>query len=68
MSQNIPKKIIDISGVELTSGEFSVCLGNGDQGFACCCDECDYFLLCYPEFDPDNQEENIFISRDHDTK
>ena len=50
--ESIPKKIIDITGVELTPGEPADCLGNGEQGFACCCDECDYFLLCFPEYDP----------------
>ena len=38
------KKIIDITGVELTPGEPDNCLGNGEWGFECCCDECDYFL------------------------
>ena len=47
MSNKIPKKIIDISGVELTPGKRDVCLGNGKQGFECCCDECDFFLLCF---------------------
>ena len=51
MSSNIPKNAIDISGVELTPGEPAVCLGNGEQGFECCCDECDYFLLCFPKLD-----------------
>ena len=59
MSKNIPKRVIDITGVELTPGEPIVCLGNGEQGFECCCDECDYYLLCYPEFDAKNNEENI---------
>ena len=52
MSKDISKKVIDITGVELTPGEPAVCLGNGEQGLECCCDECDYFLLCFPEFDP----------------
>ena len=51
MNKDISRKIIDITGVELTPGEPAVCLGNGEQGFECCCDECDYFLLCLPEFD-----------------
>lgn len=49
MSWNIQKKVIDITGVELSPGEPAVCLGNGEQGFECCCDECDYYLLCFPE-------------------
>ena len=45
------KKVIDINGIEITPGEPTVCLGNGEQGFECCCDECDYYLLCFPEFE-----------------
>jgi hypothetical protein len=51
MSKEVPKKVIDITGVELTPGEPDVCLGNGEQGYECCCDECDYYLLCFPEYD-----------------
>ena len=55
MSKHISKKVIDITGIELTPGEPTVCLGNGEQGFECCCDECDYYLLCFPEFDPNKK-------------
>ena len=65
MGKNIQKKVIDITGVELTPGEPTVCLGNGEQGFACCCDECDYYLLCFPEIDPQNQEGNIAENKDY---
>ena len=51
MSKNIFKKVIDITDIEFTPGEPAVCFGNGEKGFECCCDECDYFLLCFPEFD-----------------
>ena len=51
MSKNIAKKVVDITGTELMPGEPLACLGNGEQGFECCCDECDYYLLCFPEFD-----------------
>lgn len=28
------------------------CPGNGEHpGVECCCDECDYFLDCFPEYD-----------------
>ena len=57
MDKNIQEKVIDITGIELTPGEPTVCLGNGDQGFECCCDECNYFLLCFPEFDIKIEEE-----------
>ena len=56
MSQDIFKKVMDITSVELTPGEPTVCLGSGELGFECCCDECDYFLLCLPEFDPKSKE------------
>ena len=59
MNKNIPKRIMDITGVELTPGEPLVCFGNGEQGFDCCCDECDYYLLCFPEFCSESEEENI---------
>ena len=51
MSKDIQKKVIDITGTELTPGDPTACLGNGEQDFECCCDECDYYLLCFPEFD-----------------
>ena len=59
MSKNISKKVIDITGTELMPGEPLACLGNGEQGFECCCDECDYYLLCFPEFDSKNNQGNI---------
>ena len=59
MSKHIPKKVIDITGIELTPGQPAVCLGNGEKGFECCCDECDYYLLCFPEFEPKNKEGKI---------
>ena len=58
MSKNVEKKTIDISGVELTPGEPGVCLGNREQG-ECCCDECDFFLLCFPEFEQKIKEEPL---------
>ena len=59
MSKNTQKKIMDITDVELMLGEPTVCLGNGKQGFECCCDECDYYLLCFLEFDTKNKSESI---------
>ena len=67
MNNNIPKKVIDVTGIELTPGEPDVCLGNGEQELECCCDECDYFLLCFPEFDP-KIKENIEIGKNNCTK
>ena len=48
---------MDIIGVELIPGKPDVCLGNGDQGYECCCDECDFYLICFPKFDPKSEEE-----------
>ena len=57
-NKNIKNMIIDITAVELMPGEPTACLGNGEQGFECCCDECDYFFLCFPELYPDSEEED----------
>ena len=59
MCKNIQKRVIDITGIELMPGEPDTCRGNGEQGFECCCDECDCYLLCFPEFDSKNNERNI---------
>ncbi len=61
MSEKIQKKVIDITGIELMPGKPTVCPGNGEQGFECCCDECDYYLLCFPEFDLKNEKESTNI-------
>ena len=68
MNKEISEKIIDITGIELTPGKPDICLGNGEQGFACCCDECDYYLLCFPEYDPKPKElsKQKFHTPDHD--
>ena len=57
MSKDFPKKVIDVTGVELTPGEPTVCLGNGEQGFVCCCDACNYLGLCFPLFDIKDEED-----------
>ena len=56
MSKNIQKIVTDITRIELMPGEPTACLGNGEQGFECCCDECDYYLLCFPECDLINEK------------
>ena len=58
MNKNIQKKVTDITGTELTPGDPTACPGNGERGFECCCDECDYYLICFPEFDPKIEDEN----------
>ena len=68
MNKNLQEKIIDITGIEITPGKPTVCLGNGDRGVECCCDECDYYLLCFPKFDVEIKEESIAASKDNTTK
>ncbi len=65
MSKNLQKREIDIIGVELMPGEPTICLGNGERGFECCCDECDYYLFCFSQFDPKSKEENIHMDKGH---
>jgi hypothetical protein len=44
--------IIDVTGVPLSPGNPKDCEGNGEHpGKECCCDECDFFMECYPEWD-----------------
>lgn len=47
------KRTIDPSGIHLTpSWQGKKCAGNGTNGqLECACDECDFFLKCYPQFD-----------------
>ena len=59
MGDHIQEKVVDITGTELMPGEPMVCLGNGEQGIECCCDECDYYLLCFPEYASKIKEENM---------
>jgi len=61
MNKNTQKSIIDITGVELTPTVPDICLGNGEWGFECCCDECDFYLYCFPEFDSKSKEEGARI-------
>ena len=68
MNKNIQEKIVDITGIELSPGKPTACLGNGERDFECCCDESDYFLLCFPEFDVQIKKENITESKDDSTK
>ena len=43
------EKIIDITGTPLKPSEQGKdCPGNGKNPlYECCCDECDYFLVCF---------------------
>lgn len=51
--------VIDITGIILTPGnEGKNCSGNGEHMdnnrnlIECCCDECDYYLECFPNSFP----------------
>lgn len=46
------KKHIDPTGTPLTpSRQGRKCLGNGEhKEYECCCDECDYYLYCFPQY------------------
>ena len=68
MRKSIQEKVTDVTGIELMPRKPALCLGNGEQGFECCCDECDYYLLCFPVFAAKGNEENIVMSKDNLTK
>ena len=46
------EQLIDVTGTPLTpSLNGSKCLGNGEHPeYEYCCDECDYYLHCFPEY------------------
>ena len=49
---DVPTLERDVTGTPICPGHPKLCLGSGDfPGFECCCDECDYFLACFPEYD-----------------
>lgn len=51
----MPEGLIDPStGTKLTpSYHGEHCLGSGEYaGHECCCDECDHFLNCFPDYFP----------------
>ena len=56
--------IVDITGTVLTPGNYGKeCLGNGfNEGYACCCDECDFLLCCIS----DNWEQACVVCKDKD--
>ena len=59
--------IIDVTGVELTPGNFGKnCLGNGKhfdkngEPIECCCEECDYYLECFPDWKEMTKERRMY--------
>ena len=60
---DFPRLERDISGTLICPGHPKLCLGSGDfPGFECCCDECDYYLECFPEWEKggaDGEQGNV---------
>ena len=53
-AEGVEPEVIDVTGAELKPGRPSECQGNGKhEGYECCCDECDFFLKCFPEYEKD---------------
>ncbi|MBQ7574052.1 MAG: hypothetical protein IJT23_07300 [Clostridia bacterium] len=56
LSKKKLKKPVDETGTELTPSIYKYCKGNGvhkdeyGRYYEICCDECDYFLLCFPQY------------------
>ena len=50
----MPIEFFEEKEVELTPSEQGrECLGNGlHENISCLCEECDFFLTCYPEYEP----------------
>lgn len=47
----LPNTFLDDNGAVLTPGNPKTCEGNGkDERFEICCDECNWFLACFPEY------------------
>lgn len=48
----IGQEQLDVTGIKLTPSPYGrECLGNGEwPGYECCCDECDYYLVCFPDW------------------
>lgn len=50
MEGNIMEGYIDTTGIKLTpSPNGEKCEGNGTGKTECCCDECDHYLICFPQ-------------------
>ena len=50
--ENIQEMYDPWTGILLTpSFHGEECTGNGyNPGYECCCDECDFYLLCFPDW------------------
>ena len=46
----LPEVDMDPTGAELRLGRPEICQGNGeDPQFEICCENCDWYLACFPE-------------------
>jgi hypothetical protein len=51
------EKVIDPTGTELTPGDPWNCLGGDNHPeHPLCCDECDHYLACFPEYQKEVDE------------
>lgn len=51
--EKFDEELAEEQGIELTPGDPERCKGNGKHpGIECCCDECDYYTKCFPEWAP----------------
>ena len=58
------KKIIDSTGATLMPANPSKCEGSGaNPKFECCCDECDYYTLCFTQHTIHNTQEQESIEK-----
>ena len=48
----IGREHLDPTGIKLTPSPYGrECLGNVEwPGYECCCDECDEYLVCFPDW------------------
>ena len=52
MENSLDNQLMDPTGTVLTpSLHGEKCAGNGEHpGIECCCDECDFYLACFPDW------------------
>ena len=57
-------KFIDPTGVELSPGEPELCAGEKHG----CCDECDHFLSCFPDWEENEKDMTPKINKEEEKK
>ncbi len=63
-SEPWPEEQVDITGTPLTpSLGGKDCLGNGEHpGIECCCENCNHYLICYPDIEDDVDLDELDIT------